>query len=52
MQNRVEGQYTMPSKGFTGALTLPMLRLLLFKAKEHVKSFENHLNPVMLIFIG
>ena len=32
-------------------LTLPMLRLLSSKA-QGVKIFENHLNPVMLVFIG
>ena len=33
------------------ALTLTMLRLLLSKAHK-AKIFENHLNPVMLVFIG
>ena len=33
------------------ALTLPMLRLHSSNAQER-KYFENHLNPVMLVFIG
>ena len=33
------------------ALTLPMLGLN-FLPKEDAKIFENHLNPVMLVFIG
>ena len=32
-------------------VTLPMLRLLSSKHKD-AKIFENHLNPVMLVFIG
>ena len=32
-------------------LTLPKLRLLGPKHKD-AKTFENHLNPVMLVFIG
>ena len=31
-------------------LTLSMLKLILPKAKE-LKDLENHLNPVMLVFI-
>ena len=31
-------------------LTLPMLRL--FRPHRDTKIFENHLNPVMLVFIG
>ena len=34
-----------------GGLTLPMLRLLPSKVQGR-KIFENHLNPVMLVFIG
>ena len=35
----------------TQLLTLPMLRLLSSKAKD-ANSFDNSLNPVMLVFIG
>ena len=40
---------TTPKAG--QCLTLPMLRLLLCKAQGH-KGFINHLNHVMLVFIG
>ena len=33
-------------------LTLPLLRLLSSKAQGRKDYFENHLNPVMLVFIG
>ena len=52
---QVTAFYTLPDFTKTPCggefLTLPMLRLLLSKHKD-VKIFENHLNPVMLIFIG
>ena len=35
---------------FTKHLTLSMLRLLLSKAQK-LKVFENHLNPIILVFI-
>ena len=33
-------------------ITLPMLRLPLSTEHKNTKSFEDHLNPVMLVFIG
>ena len=29
-----------------------MPRLILSKAQDNAKIFENHLNPIMLVFIG
>ena len=40
-------QITASKDNTLGNLTLPMLRLL-----SSIKIFENHLHPVMLVFIG
>ena len=39
------------SKAFYYITNLPMVSLILSKENES-KIFENHLNPVMLVFIG
>ena len=41
----------IPDNKFSSVLTLPMLRLLPSTAQGR-KIFENHINPVMLVFTG
>ena len=49
--NHYGGAFSLEGDRFYNILTLSMLRLL-SPMEENAKGFVNHLNPVMLVFLG